>query len=294
MKRVERKRYTKPCVRTNSTLAVLTEGPRRTMIAGKMLVKELQKAVSELGEEMRGRPGLIDGIGYLKISVEVDGFRGNNYFECEGNLIRRMRRAYGIGDLEELNRIPLFVLAHSNEYERYRGKNSMSFVLPILGTNKTYPFGNETSGQHTQIIVNSFKWMIIERIAIDKLTEDGIDPSIIDKLKERGRFGVWSNIVDGMSPTFLVFLFREVESLDEDLEKIRDDILRSRGYKEALGKINGNDPTEHDLILLREAYRKEEFKRKDEIVELCKRAERIYELAARFYEGLKKYFPKTK
>ena len=272
-----------------------TMGKLKAELKGGWLQKELEKAVLELGKEMERKPELVEGIKYFDTSVEIDGFRGRNYLECEGNLVRRMREAYHDGDLEELNRIPLFILAYSNEWEEYRGRNSMAFVLPVMGTNKLYPFGNETSGEHTQIIVNSFKWTVAERIAIDKIAEEGVvDLSVVDKLKERGRLNIWSNIVDGVSPTFLVFLFREVEGLDRDLEKIRDDIVGSKEYLGVLKEVQRSECTENDFHRLRRAYRKEEFKRKDKIVELCLRAERVYGLAGKFYERLKAYLQSSK
>jgi len=217
----------------------------------------LEETIEEFGERIKKYPSLsryLDASNCIK-GVMITGESSDNPFQVLLSLTQRLAEAYRSRRIWPTEFVP--------NWAGGMGDNSITYSL--IRDEKFQPFTNETTGEKVY-------W--IETI-----------------------FGEISSV--GEPTGFYRRLKLLIDEFRKERDVLRDEIVNSESYKNVRKRFVPTDektiremtPDQKNAInlVLRTAYRVEELIRKDRIVELAKKAEEIYDLAARLYEGLRHY-----
>ncbi len=217
----------------------------------------LNETIEEFKKRIKQNPNLA-----REFSIKPKIFlKGKNPFDVDVNLIKRLREAYINEDKESLDKIPI----HLNEDF---GGQAVSFAMKWEEDKRTiacYPFSNETVGEKIYSITNIF-----ERL-----------------------------VNNGGTTKFYNYLIEKINEFKAERDSVKEDIFNSKVFKNFKNNLIPDINSAYgrykkpDKEFLREAWRREEFKRKDKIIDLCDKAEHIYHLASRLYESLKDYCSKS-
>ncbi len=183
--------------------------------------------------------------------------RPKNYFELHRFLILQFRTAFEQSTLEDfsaLDKITNHTQIEAGD-ERTQGDNTVTYRYRIMQGNQ--PFSNETIGEYVKTAL----------IRFENLTKAGPQTE------------------------FFTYLYSLVDDYQTERDSLQKEIEETSEYKAKKSDVDQPSRSgENSLNLrreLRKIYRMEELKRRDSVLQLCDKADRIYELASRLYEGIK-------
>lgn len=177
----------------------------------------------------------------------------DNPFATHLFLTRSLKEAYQSGNLDSLESV--------QNWMGQIGDNSITYSL-IMGEQQLQPFSNETTGQQVSFVNNIFD--VISRAA-------------------------------GGLTVFYGYLRSLVTEFSIERNGLMYEIMDSNAYKAAKSALPPNANTGPEKRKLREelrkVYREEELKRLDRVVRVAEKAEEIYRLVARLFDGVREYKP---
>lgn len=246
------------------------------MAKGKQNLEDAAREFSCLVLENQKETSILGSLREMAWVREIDGYTGKNYFDCERNLIARMKKAYQLGNLPALDAVPLFLNTKMYpDLNTLRSENSASFINTYEGTQ---PFGNETSGQHTWRITNILRINILFNIYKKEIKEYHLLTLSEKEAK-----------VNERANPFLQSLFGEVDIIQGERMKVKDKIMADSEYQSLKSEKDKAEIRRNRDKDLRKLYRNEEFNFRNDIISLCERTEKVFALASDFYESLKKH-----
>ena len=227
----------------------------------------LEDAVKEYTQRIRKNRGVGGPIYNTDVSYNFDSpgkpegrAKRKNNFDVEVYLIQQMRKAYETGNKDALAEIP-------QHHGWLPGTNTVAFHFGCV--EGVQVFDNETTGDHIYLISSMFGTLA----------------------------------ASGRPTEFLEYLYHKMEEFKTERNAICNEIQTSPAHVELLVKYFPKGQQVYDSgqhcrwerekgrDILMSIYRDEEFKRKDRVIDLCNKAEHIFECASNLYEGLKQSVP---